>query len=208
MNRRSKTREWYKKHINDPFVKEAQEHGYRSRASFKLKEIQDKYKIIQQRQKVCDIGAAPGGWSELAKKWIGPKGTLVACDLLDMNPIAAIKFVQGDFTLPETQATIKEENNNEQFDTIISDLAPNTTGHKATDQLRSVALVEEVLNFCKDNLKHDGCCIVKIFQGLGFDELVKEFRLHFTKIIINKPKSSKAESKEVYIVALRYKGLK
>lgn len=208
MNRKSKTKEWYKKHINDPFVKEAKEHGYRSRASFKLKEIQDKYKIIQQRHKVCDIGAAPGGWSELAKKWIGPKGTLVACDLLDMNPIAEIKFVQGDFTLPETQTTIKEENNNEQFDTIISDIAPNTTGHKATDQLRSVALVEEVLNFCKDNLKHDGSCIVKIFQGIGFDDLVKEFRLNFNKIIINKPKSSKAESKEVYIVSLKYRGSK
>lgn len=205
MNKKSKTKAWFKKHTSDPYVKEAQEHGFRSRASFKLKEIQNKYNIIKQRQSVCDLGAAPGGWSDLAIKWVGPKGTVVACDLLDMNPIDELKFIQGDFTEEETQSSIILENHNEKFDTIISDMAPNTTGHKATDQLRSIGLVEQVLYFATKNLKLDGCCVIKVFQGVGFDQLVKDFRLNFKKIIINKPKSSKPESKEVYIVAFNLK---
>ena len=205
MDRKSKTKEWLKKHINDPYVKQAQESGYRSRASFKLKEIQEKYSIIKQRERVCDIGAAPGGWSELAEKWVGPKGVVIACDLLEMNPIETVKFVMGDFTASSTQEEIIKANENNKFDTIISDIAPNTTGHKKTDQIRSIGLIEQVLFFAQVNLKIDGCLVVKVFQGSGFDTLVSEFRLNFKKVIISKPKSSKAESKEVYIVAQGFK---
>ncbi|MBT4803891.1 MAG: RlmE family RNA methyltransferase [Legionellales bacterium] len=205
MNKKSKSKIWFQKHINDPFVKEAQQAGYRSRASFKLIEIQNSYKLIKQRQTVCDLGAAPGGWSELAKKWVGPKGKLIACDLLEINPLDGVIFIQGDFTSPETQQQICEANDNQKLNAIISDMAPDTMGHQATDQLRSIGLVEQVLHFSKNNLAEDGACIVKVFQGVGFDQLVKDFRLTFKKVIIKKPKASKDASKEVYLVAQNLK---
>lgn len=205
MNKKSKSKIWFQKHINDPFVKEAQQAGYRSRASFKLIEIQNSYKLIKQRQTVCDLGAAPGGWSELAKKWVGPKGKLIACDLLEINPLDGVIFIQGDFTSPETQQQICEANDNQKLNAIISDMAPDTMGHQATDQLRSIGLVEQVLHFSKNNLAEDGACIVKVFQGVGFDQLVKDFRLNFKKVIIKKPKASKDASKEVYLVAQNLK---
>jgi len=205
MNKKSKSKIWFQKHINDPFVKEAQQAGYRSRASFKLIEIQNSYKLIKQRQTVCDLGAAPGGWSELAKKWVGPKGKVIACDLLEINPLDGVIFIQGDFTSPETQQQICEANDNQKLNAIISDMAPDTMGHQATDQLRSIGLVEQVLHFSKNNLAEDGACIVKVFQGVGFDQLVKDFRLNFKKVIIKKPKASKDASKEVYLVAQNLK---
>ena len=201
MNKKNKTKDWLNKHINDPFVRKAHEEGYRSRASFKLLEIQNKYRIIEQRQSICDLGAVPGGWSELAKKWVGPKGTVIACDLNDLENIAGVEFVKGDFTEEETQTTLFTKNKNEKFDVVISDMAPNTTGHKITDQLRSIGLVEEVLYFCKKYLKENGNCLVKVFQGAGFDLLVQEYKKEFAKVIVKKPKSSKDNSKEVYLIA-------
>ena len=202
MNKKSKSRAWFHQHRNDPFVKEAQQQGYRSRASFKLIEIQKQYNLIGQRQSVCDVGSAPGGWSELAKKWVGPKGKVVACDLLTMEPLDNVIFVQGDFTDSNTQQALMEANNKQPFSVIISDMAPNTMGHQATDQLRSIGLVEQLLWFSIQHLDPNGSCIVKVFQGVGFDTLVKDFRTHFTKVIIKKPKASKDASKEVYLIAI------
>ena len=205
MNKKSKSRAWFHQHRNDPFVKEAQQQGYRSRASFKLIEIQKQYNLISQRQSVCDVGAAPGGWSELARKWVGPKGTVIACDLLTMEPLEGVTFVQGDFTDSNTQQALIAANHDQPFQVIISDMAPNTIGHQATDQLRSIGLVEQLLWFAIRHLDTNGSCIVKVFQGVGFDALVKDFRAHFTKIIIKKPKASKDTSKEVYLIAIGLK---
>ena len=202
MNRKSKSREWFNKHRKDPYVQKAQQAGHRSRASFKLIEIQDKYQIIKQRNSVCDLGSAPGGWSELITKWVGPKGKAIACDLLEMETIADVDFIQGDFTEIETQALLLAANDDKPFDVIVSDMAPNTIGHQATDQLRSVGLIENVLWFAQAHLSIGGACIVKVFQGVGFDTLVKDFRQTFKKVIIVKPASSKRESKEVYLVAI------
>ena len=208
MNKKSKSKIWFQKHISDPFVKEAQQAGYRSRSSFKLIEIQKNYKLIKQRQVVCDLGAAPGGWSELAKKWVGPKGKVIACDLLEMNPLDGVIFIQGDFTESEIKQEICAANEQQKLNVIISDMAPDTMGHQATDQLRSIGLVEQVLHFSKNNLTEDGACIAKVFQGVGFDQLVKDFRLTFKKVIIKKPKASKDASKEVYLVAYHLKTTK
>lgn len=205
MNKKSKSRAWFHQHRNDPFVKEAQQQGYRSRASCKLIEIQKQYNLIGQRQSICDVGAAPGGWSELARKWIGPKGTIVACDLLAIEPLDGVIFVQGDFTDSETQQALVAANNEQAFQVIISDMAPNTIGHQATDQLRSIGLVEQLLAFARQHLDPAGSCIVKVFQGVGFDTLVKDFRASFRKVIIKKPKASKDASKEVYLIAIGLK---
>lgn len=205
MNKKSKSRAWFHQHRNDPFVKEAQQQGYRSRASFKLIEIQKQYNLIGQRQSVCDVGAAPGGWSELVGKWVGPKGTVIACDLLPMEPLDGVTVIQGDFTDSDTQQALVDANQGNPFHVIISDMAPNTIGHQATDQLRSMGLVEQLLWFATRHLATEGSCIVKVFQGVGFDALVKDFRAYFSKVIIKKPKASKDSSKEVYLIAIGLK---
>jgi 23S rRNA (uridine2552-2'-O)-methyltransferase len=205
MNRQSKSKIWFQNHINDPYVKAAKAAGYRSRAGYKLVEMQKKYDIIKQRDSVCDLGSAPGGWSEQAIKWVGPKGVVIACDLLAMEPVPKVNFIQGDFTKIEIQQSLKEANNNNLFNAIISDMAPDTIGHQATDQIRSTAIAEAVLDFCITNLSPEGRCLIKIFQGIGSDELIKRYRQNFKKIYIKKPLSSKSTSKEVYIYAVGLK---
>ena len=206
MSKKGKTKAWLKSHVNDPYVKAAQQHGHRSRASFKLIEFQDKYQFIKQRENVCDLGAAPGSWSELAKKWVGPKGKVVACDLLEMEPIDGVIFIQGDFTETSTQKKLRDELNDQLFDIIISDMAPNTTGHQETDKIRSISLTEKVLYFCNNNLKKNGNCLVKVFQGSGFDSVAANFKKSFARTSIKKPQASKSSSKEVYIFATGFKG--
>ena len=205
MNKKSKSRQWYQNHTNDPYVIKAKESGYRSRSSFKLIEIQEKYNIIFQRAIVCDLGATPGGWSELAQKWVGPKGKVIACDILPLAPIDGVNFLAGDFNDTVVKDAILTAAGNSKIDVIISDMAPNTIGHQATDQMRSIALSESVLSFAIANLTLEGACLLKIFQGVGFDNLVKEFRQKFVKVIIKKPKSSRDKSKEVYLLALGLK---
>lgn len=201
----NKSRKWFHDHVNDPYVKAAKAAGYRSRASYKLVEMQQKYNIIKQRDRVCDLGAAPGGWSEQAIKWVGPKGAVIACDLLEMQPIGGVEFIQGDFTDPETQQKLKELNKDRLFNVVISDMAPDTIGHQATDQIRSIAIAEAVLEFCTQNLDKEGSCFIKVFQGIGFDELIKSYKQTFTKTYVRKPQSSKSKSKEVYVYAIGLK---
>ena len=205
MNKKSKSKKWFQDHINDPYVKAAKAAGYRSRASYKLVEMQQKYNIIKQRDRVCDLGSAPGGWSEQAVKWVGPKGMVVACDLLEMTPIPGVSFIQGDFTAAETQQSMQEINNNKLFNVVLSDMAPDTIGHQATDQIRSIAIAEAVLTFCKENMDPEGICLIKVFQGIGFDELILNYKQTFKKTYVRKPSSSKSKSKEVYIYAIGLK---
>jgi 23S rRNA (uridine2552-2'-O)-methyltransferase len=205
MNRTSKSKKWFQDHINDPYVQAAKAAGYRSRASYKLVEMQEKYNIIKQRDSVCDLGSTPGGWSEQAVKWVGPKGTVIACDLIAMDPIPKVQFTQGDFTTIETQQNLKDSNNGKPYDVVLSDMAPDTIGHQATDQIRSIAIAEAVLEFCKTNLSLEGKCLIKVFQGIGFDDLIKNYRKTFKNIYVKKPQSSKSKSKEVYIYAIGLK---
>lgn len=205
MNKKSKSKKWFQDHINDPYVKAAKAAGYRSRASYKLVEIQQKYNMIKQRDRVCDLGSAPGGWSEQAVTWVGPKGSVIACDLLEMLPIPGVSFIQGDFTTEETQQSMQELNSNKLFNVVLSDMAPDTIGHQATDQIRSIAIAETVLEFCKKNMDAEGSCLIKVFQGIGFDELILSYKRTFKKTFVRKPSSSKSKSKEVYIYAIGLK---
>ena len=206
MNRKSKSREWFNKHRKDPYVQKAQQAGHRSRASFKLIEIQDKYQIIKQRNSVCDLGSAPGGWSELITKWVGPKGKAIACDLLEMETIADVDFIQGDFTENDVFESIMATLGDDPVDVVISDMAPNISGVTVADQAASMYLVELALDMASQVLKPKGSFLAKVFQGEGYDEYLKSVRAVFDKVVVRKPDSSRSRSREVYILGKGFKG--
>lgn len=206
MVRSKSSQRWLKEHFNDPYVKLAQEKGYRSRAVFKLLEIQERDRIILQGMTVVDLGAAPGGWSETAKALVGDKGQIYALDILPMNPIPGVEFIQGDFTKPEIFEKLLHLINNRKVDLVISDIAPNITGMSEVDQPRAMYVAELAADFANNTLKQGGVFLVKVFQGEGFDYYLKSLRLHYMKVQIRKPKSSRARSKEVYILARGFKG--
>lgn len=195
-----------KEHFDDPYVKLAQQKGYRSRATFKLLEIQEKDKLISKGMTVVDLGAAPGGWSELAVKLVGDKGRVVALDILPMAAIPGVSFVQGDFTEPEIFEKLLQLVDNRQVDLVISDIAPNISGVNVVDQPRAMYLAELAADFAKNVLKQGGVFLVKVFQGEGFDHFLKTLRQEYVKVQIRKPQASRARSKEVYILAKGYKG--
>ncbi len=192
-------------HFQDEYVKKAQALGYRSRAVFKLAEIQEKDKIIRPDMNIIDLGAAPGGWSEYARKIIGKKHKLIALDLLEIEPIEGVDFIQGDFRENDVLDKLYSVLDSESVQLLLSDMAPNMSGNKAVDQPRSIYLGELALDTAQTVLAKNGSFLIKMFQGSGFDEYYNEVRKYFKSVVIRKPKSSRARSNEVYILAKGFK---
>ena len=197
---------WLKRHVNDPYVKQAQKDGYRSRASYKLLEIQEKYKLIRPGMSVVDLGAAPGGWSQVTSRLIGGQGRLIASDILEMDSIPDVTFIQGDFTEDSVLAQILEAVGNSQVDLVISDMAPNMSGTPEVDMPKAMFLCELALDLAERILKPGGNFVIKIFQGEGFDVYLKDARKKFDKIQMIKPDSSRGSSREQYMLAWGYRG--
>jgi len=200
MPRTKSSQRWLDRHFKDEYVKRAQRDGYRSRAVYKLLEIQEKDRILSPGMKVVDLGAAPGGWSQVAASLAGKKGRVLALDLLPIVPIEGVTFIQGDFLEDESLARLRESVGGEPLDLVLSDMAPNLSG-TAADQPRMIYLCELALDFARQLLKPGGCLVVKTFQGEGFDDYLHELRRRFTKVTIRKPKSSRSKSRELYLVA-------
>lgn len=197
---------WLKEHFDDKYANEARKKGYRSRAYFKMEEIQNKDKLLKPSMTVVDLGAAPGGWSQFAAKIIGEKGQIIACDLLPMDPISGVSFLQGDFRDDAVLDALLERIRPKMVDVVLSDMAPNIAGNNNVDQPRAMYLVELALDMCRQVLATNGSFVVKVFQGEGFDNFVKEVRELFKVVKVRKPDSSRARSREVFIVATGYKG--
>lgn len=207
MSRSKSSKRWLKEHFDDPYVKLAQKEGYRSRAVYKLLEIQERDKVLSSGMVVVDLGAAPGGWSEAAKRIVGPKGKVFALDILPMDPIPGVEFLQGDFTEAEVLEKLLQLIDKRGVDLVTSDISPNISGVRDVDQSRAMYLAELALDFAQQVLKKGGSFLVKLFQGEGFDPFLKSVRQSFTQIIIRKPKASRPRSKEVYLLAKGFKGI-
>ncbi len=199
----SKTsKQWMKEHVNDPFVQLAQKEGYRSRAAYKLMEIDERDHLLKPGMVVVDLGATPGGWSQVAASKVGQGGRVIALDLLPLQPLARVEFIQGDFredsVLAQLEATLKGQ----QIGLVISDMAPNISGVDISDQARAMYLAELALEFAAQHLKPGGAFLVKVFQGTGFEEYMKTMRNHFARVVSRKPKASRDRSSEVYLLGL------
>ncbi|MGY8872877.1 23S rRNA (uridine(2552)-2'-O)-methyltransferase RlmE [Neptunomonas japonica] len=203
---RSKTsKAWLKEHFDDSYVKLAKEKGYRSRASFKLLDIQEKDNLFKKGMTVVDLGAAPGGWSQIAADLVGDNGRVVASDILPMDSLAGVEFVQGDFTEESVLNEILAVMDGELADLVISDMAPNMSGMNSIDQPAAMYLVELALEMAKDVLKPKGNFVAKVFQGEGFDQYLMDVRANFDRVVTRKPDSSRARSREVYIIGRGFK---
>lgn len=205
MARSKSSKRWLNEHFDDPFVRMAQQQGLRSRSAFKLVELQEKYGLIRPGMIVVDLGAAPGGWCQVARPLVGDSGRVVALDILEMEPLPGVEFIHGDFTEDEPLQALEEALGGEKADLVLSDMAPNMSGMAAIDQAKSMYLAELALEFARAHLKHGGDLVVKLFQGTDFDDYVREVRSLFEKVSIRKPKASRPRSKEVYLLA---RGLK
>lgn len=192
---------WLNEHFKDRFVQQAQKKGLRSRAWFKLEAIQNTDKLFKSGMTVVDLGAAPGGWSQYVASQIGEKGRIIACDILPMDPIVGVDFLQGDFRDETVLAALLARVGEDKVQVVMSDMAPNMSGQPAVDIPRAMYLVELALDMCRDVLAPNGSFIVKIFQGEGFEEYLKTVRDMFKIVKIRKPEASRARSREVYIVA-------
>lgn len=195
---------WLKEHFDDEYVKKAQKEGYRSRAVYKLQEIQEKDHILKPSMKIVDLGSAPGGWSQYAARIIGNNGRIIASDILPMDPIAFVEFVQGDF---REQVVLDELLNllgNDKADLVISDMAPNMSGTEAVDQPRSIYLCELALDMAQQVLKPGGSFLIKLFQGEGSEVFLQSIRKQFKVVKIRKPKASRPRSREVYVLAQNF----
>lgn len=201
MARSKSSHRWLGEHFSDEYVKKAQQEGYRSRAVYKLKEIQDRDRIIQPAMKIVDLGAAPGGWSQYATELLGRKGRIVASDILPIDPLPFVEFVQGDFREDDVLQAILDLLGNERADLVISDMAPNMSGVDAVDQPRAIHLCELALDMAQRVLKPNGCFLVKLFQGEGSEAYLKEVKQHFKTVKIRKPAASRPRSREVYVLA-------
>lgn len=201
MARSKSSGRWLNEHFNDPYVKKSQQEGYRSRASYKLLEIQKKDQLIKPGMILLDLGAAPGGWSQVAVELVGKKGCVIASDILPMEPLEGVEFIQGDFSEDEAYQQILAQLNGRSLDLVISDMAPNMSGINAVDQARSMYLVELALEMATQVLRPGGCFLAKVFQGAGFDELLAALRSKFDKVQSRKPDASRARSREKYIIA-------
>ncbi|MCC5796747.1 MAG: 23S rRNA (uridine(2552)-2'-O)-methyltransferase RlmE [Methylophaga sp.] len=205
MARSKSSQNWLKEHFDDPYVKKAQQKGYRSRATFKLEEIDLKDKLIRPGMAVVDLGAAPGGWSDYALHKVGDSGTVVALDILPMTPLTGVDFIEGDFREDEVLQQLETVLAGKQVDLVLSDMAPNMSGVGTVDQAGSMYLVELALDFALNHLSKQGDFLVKVFQGEGFDAYFAVMREHFKKVVTRKPDASRARSREVYLLG---RGLK
>ncbi|WP_150305072.1 23S rRNA (uridine(2552)-2'-O)-methyltransferase RlmE [Pseudomonas saliphila] len=203
----SKTsKSWLKEHFDDPYVKKAQKDGYRSRASYKLLEIQEKDRLLKPGITVLDLGAAPGGWCQVASRLIGDKGRIIASDILPMDSIADVTFIEGDFTEDAVFEEILQAIGDQQVDLVISDMAPNMSGTPEVDQPRAMYLCELALDMAGQVLRPGGNFLVKVFHGEGFDEYFRLMRGQFDKLVTRKPGASRGRSRETYLLAKGYKG--
>ncbi len=205
MARTKSSTQWMQEHFDDPYVKMAQAQGYRSRAVFKLKEINDKDNLIKAGMNIVDLGAAPGGWSQFARQLLGKNGRLVALDILPMEPLDGVDMIIGDFREESVLNELYAVLNNAPIHLVLSDIAPNMSGNKSTDQARAIYLCELALDTAKTVLAKNGTFLVKIFQGEGFEAYFKEVQQAFNTVIIRKPKASRPRSNEVYILAKGFK---
>jgi 23S rRNA (uridine2552-2'-O)-methyltransferase len=206
MARSKSSNRWLQRHVSDRFVKRARKEGARSRATYKLEDLDVRDKLLRPGMTVVDLGAAPGGWSEYAAQRVGRGGRVVAVDLLPMAPIPGVEFRQGDFAETEVLDWIKEQLGAAPTDLVISDMAPNMTGITATDQARSVQLAELALDFAEHQLRVGGTLLIKAFHGAGFDELRHRMCRRFASVAVRKPEASRTESREVYLLAKGFKG--
>ena len=204
--KRSSSKAWLKEHRDDPYVQQAQREGYRSRACYKLLELQERDKLIRPGMTVLDLGSAPGGWSQVAVALVGHSGRVIASDILPMDTIAGVEFIQGDFTEEEVFEQLLAALAGTPVDLVISDMAPNMSGMNAVDQPRSIYLVELALDMARQVLTPGGAFVSKVFQGEGFDELYREARESFDRVLTRKPKASRPRSREVYVVARGFRG--
>ena len=205
MARTKSSTQWMQEHFDDEYVKMAKAQGYRSRAVFKLKEMNEKDKLIKAGMNIVDLGAAPGGWSQFARQLLGKNGRLVALDILPMEPIDDVDMIIGDFREESVLNELYAVLNNAPIHLVLSDMAPNMSGNKSTDQARSIFLGELALDTAKTVLTKNGVFLVKLFQGEGFEAYFKEVQQAFTTVIIRKPKASRPRSNEVYILAKGFK---
>ncbi len=204
MARSKSSQRWLQRHVNDPYVQRAQRAGYRSRAAYKLLEIQEKDRVIRLGQVVVDLGAAPGGWSQVARQLVGEAGAVFAVDILPMDPVPGVQFIQGDFREPGALQALRAALGGRAVDLVISDLAPNVSGMAAVDQPRVIHLCELALEFAREALRPGGGFVVKVFQGAGFDDFVRAVRGSFGRVVTRKPAASRTKSREVYLVAGNY----
>ncbi len=198
----SKTsKQWMQEHVNDHYVKMAKKYGYRSRAAYKLLEIDAKDRLFRQNMVVIDLGATPGGWSQISANRVGRGGKVVALDLLPLDPLAGVDFIQGDFRDDVVLKKLEDLLQGKQVGLVISDMAPNISGVTSVDQARMMHLAELAMEFALEHLEQKGSFLVKVFQGEGFEAYLKMMRLHFVKVASRKPKASRDRSSELYLLA-------
>ena len=201
MRKKASSRRWLDEHHNDLYVKKAREGGYRSRAVFKLEEIDGKDRLLRPGMLVVDLGAAPGGWSQYVARRLKEKGKIIALDILPIEPMADVEVIEGDFREPEPLQELADLLGNDRVDLVLSDMAPNMTGVAPADQAASMYLAELALEFAKDHLTPKGAFLVKVFQGEGFDGYLKDMRASFKTVSTRKPQASRGRSKELYLLA-------
>ena len=202
MKLKPSSKAWMHEHVNDEFVKRAQKEGYRARAAYKLTEIDDKDKLIKPGMTIVDLGATPGSWSQVVVQRLKGQGRVIALDILDMQPIAGVEFIQGDFREESVLKILEASLNNKQVDLVIADMAPNMSGIADVDQAGAAYLTELALDFSQTWLKPNGNFLVKVFIGAGFDDIVKSMRQIFDKVVTRKPKASRGRSSEVYLLGI------
>jgi 23S rRNA (uridine2552-2'-O)-methyltransferase len=200
------SKDWLKEHFDDKYVHQAKQDGYRSRASYKLIEVCEKDRLIKPNMTVVDLGSAPGGWSQVAVEMVGHNGRVVASDILEMDSIAGVEFIHGDFTDEAVYQALLDCIGDSPVDLVISDMAPNMSGNAVIDQPAAMYLVELALDMAQSILKPGGAFVAKLFHGEGFDEYVKTVRQQYSKVVMRKPEASRARSRETYIVATGFKG--
>jgi 23S rRNA (uridine2552-2'-O)-methyltransferase len=202
MPRSKSSSRWLREHFDDVYVKRAQAEGLRSRAVFKLEELVDRDRLLKPNMRVVDLGAAPGGWSQLVRQRLGDTGTVVALDILPMQGIGGVDFLQGDFREESVLRELEGMLEGNKVDLVLSDMAPNMSGVALADQIRAMDLADLALDFSRQWLKPGGSFLIKLFQGTGFDEYIRRLRGDFTRVTMRKPKASRARSREVYALAV------
>ncbi|GDX61092.1 MAG: RlmE family RNA methyltransferase [Nitrosospira sp.] len=202
MKRAKTSKAWMKEHVNDFFVKQAKKEGYRSRAAYKLIEIDRRDHLFKPGITMVDLGAAPGSWSQIAANKVGPNGIIISLDILEMSALPGVTFIRGDFRDETVLAELRKNLGNRLIDLVISDMSPNITGIEISDQARSIYLAELALQFSIEQLNFGGNFLVKVFQGSGFEAFLKVMRITFKKVLIRKPEASRDRSSELYVLGL------
>ncbi len=205
MTKSKSSRRWLDRHFRDEFVKRAQHEGYRARSAYKLLEIQQKDNVLKRGMRVVDLGAAPGGWTQVVQNIVGGSGRIVGLDLLPIDPLSGVTFIQGDFREKVPLEQLNAVLGGAPVDLVLSDMAPNVSGMPAVDQPGSIYLCELAMEFCREALKPGGSLVVKVFHGAGFDNYLRDLRSVFKRVASRKPKASRPQSREVYLVAQGYK---